>query len=247
MLIVALLALTPVNGMPDITVKPSGTGYIAKARTFEAGQAIAVDSKIAQKAAELCAGKDVEWGRFGSQIVLGKQSSATPPKVSGYYKKFRCIIAETRAYLPAPEDWKPSTGDEADVRRFFDSYYAKRDAGEFAAALAMFQPGAQTDPDASTDGFRAFNKKHGSGARRVTAVTWDVNPSAADHPGVYAALDFVGNYPTTHFYCGYLGLYRRGPGSYEIVREEQNIFERNAETPDPAVLAQMRNEYCRGG
>ncbi len=147
MLIAALITLAPATGMPDITVKASGTGYIAKAGTFEAGQATAVDANIAQKAAELCAGKDVEWGKFGSQISLGKQPSATPPKVSGYYKEFRCIIAETRSFLPAPEDWKPSTADEADVRRFFDSYYAKRDAGEFAAALAMFQPGVQTDPD----------------------------------------------------------------------------------------------------
>lgn len=245
-MIAALLALAPAIGMPDITVKPSGTGYIARAGTFEAGQSTAVDADIARKAAELCAGKDVVWGKFGSQIALEKQPSATPPKVSGYYKEFRCIVAETRAFLPAPADWKPSTADEADVRRFFDSYYAKRDAGEFAAALAMFQSGVQTDPVASADGFRAFNKKLGPGNRRVTAVTWEVNPSAADHPGVYAALDFVGNYPTSHFYCGYLGLYRRGPGSYEIVREEQNIFERSAETPDPVVLAQMRNEYCRG-
>ncbi len=242
MLISALLAIGS-TGLPAVTVKSSTDGYIATVPQFALDQTAAVDSDIADRATELCAGKDVKWGKFGSLTTLGKKPGATPPKVSGYYKEFSCVAAQPRNYAAAPADWQPSSSDDADVRHFFDSYYTKRDGGDFAAALAMFQPGEGFAK--SLDEQRAFNSKLGTGQRRITHVTWYVNPDAAAHPGIFAALDFVGEYKSMHFYCGYLGLYRVGPGSYEIVREEQNMFERNDHAPDLSQLANMRTAACR--
>ena len=76
-------------------------------------------------------------------------------------------------------------------------------------------------------------------------MTWYVNPEASDRPGVYAALDFIGSYSGVHLYCGYIVLYRLGEADYEIVREEQNTFNRSTEELNPDHLAAMRAATCR--
>ena len=147
--------------------------------------------------------------------------------------------------MAAPADWTPTAIDDADVRKVFETYYAKRDSGDSLGALKMFSREAKADPAEFGTRTRKFNAQLGPGRRRITAVSWEINPEAADRPGIYAALDFVGDYPAVHFYCGYIGVYRLGPGKYQIVREEENSFMRAKELPDPAQLTQMRAALCR--
>ena len=156
------------------------------------------------------------------------------------------MAADQRTYVPAQADWKSTAADEADVRRIFESYYASRDSGEFKAALAMFNSKARPESAAWPDKIRLFNSALGAGKRRITGVTWYVNPPSAEVPGIYAAVDFVSDYPNVHFYCGYVVFYRLEPGSYEIVREEQNAFHRGDGDANPDHLAQMRAAACRG-
>lgn len=182
-----LLLLLIAAPQPIVTVKQSGDGYRAEAPKFELADSQAIHDQIARRATELCTGKEVRWGKFGSLTELGREPGASPPKISGYFQEFRCEVPVQRTHHPAPANWKPTPADEADVRSVFDQYYAKRDAGDFEAATAMFQPGVR-DKDGSAEELRAFNRKLGSGKRRVTAVTWYVNPTSAPVPGVYAAL-----------------------------------------------------------
>jgi hypothetical protein len=142
-------------------------------------------------------------------------------------------------------DWNATQADDADVRQVFSSYYAKRDAGDFAGASSMMS--ADTRPTESDHPrLREFNKALGKGTRRITGVTWYVNPASVPRLGAYAALDFVGQYELPHLYCGYLILYRQGSNVYEIVREEQNLVARSEEAMDPTQLEQMRAAMCRG-
>ena len=164
----------------------------------------------------------------------------------GYTKEFSCVAREQASYPAAPADWKASSADEQEAVAVLNSYYAKRDRGDFAGSFAMFQPGVLGDLVSWSAQEAVTNKKIGTGTRRVTGVTWYVNPDAAPHPGIYVAIDFVGDFPSTYFYCGYLALYRRGPGSYEITREEQNMFTHGDGKPDPTQVQQMRSAMCRG-
>lgn len=243
---IALFAAQAIAALPQITVKPLENGYRAEAATFDFWQNSAVFAEIERRAAELCHGKEVKWGNFASMTALGKDPGTTPPKMSGYFQEFSCSQRDRRSYPPAPADWKPSPSDEADARRIFQTYYVRRDRGDFQAAFAMFKEDVLGDPSGWAEQMRTTNAKLGSGNRRVTGVTWYVNPQGADHPGVYAAVDFTGEFPSVHVYCGYLMLYRIGPGSYEITREEQNFFERGDEEANPEHLAQMRAASCRG-
>lgn len=231
--------------LPNITIEQTPKGYTAKVGAFDAREQANVDAEIARRAAEVCKEKQIRWGKFNSLANFGRNPGAEPAPVTGYVHEFSCVPAEQAPYEPAPADWKPSVTDEVDVRTFFHSYYARRDSGDFTTALGMFAPTMQGDPTARADEMRSFNVTLGAGNRRITGVTWYVNPEAAEHPGVYVAIDFVGDYPKVYFYCGYVALYRRGPGSYEITREEQNQFARGDGEADPAQLAQMRASMCR--
>jgi len=235
-----------VSAMPDITIKRSASGYTAAASTFDARITGDVDAEISRRAAELCRDQQVRWGKFSSQAKLGKHPSTEAAPVTDYIREFSCAPVEQSNYEPAPTDWQPNARDLQEARAFFERYYAERDSGDFLAALQMFAPSARGDSASWPAEMFSFNAKLGPGGRRITAVSWELNPEAAEHPGVYVAIDFVGDYPSTYFYCGYLGLYRRAPGSYEIVREEQNQFARADGKADPAQVAQMRAAMCRG-
>ena len=243
MIIAALIGLQAASAVPAVTVEPKGDGFRAEAAAFGVEQSTAVEAEIEQQASELCAGKQIKWGEFGSLTELGKTPGSTPPKISGYYQEFRCVLAEVPNQVALPDNWSPTATDESDVRRFFETYYTTRDAGRFDAAAAMFEPGVQEGRSAEQQ--QEFNRKLGHGKRRITAVTWYVNRPDAPRPGAYIALDFVGNYPNLHVYCGYLMLYRQGPGQYQIAREEQNLFERGDGSADPNQVATMRSAFCR--
>ena len=246
MLGVLFLAAAAASGQPSVTISPAPNGFVAKVETFDGRYQSQIDAEIDRRAAELCAGKTVRWGEFRSDVTIGKQPGAEPPQVSGFSRAFSCVSPVDRNYAPAPADWKPSAADEGHVRQIFQTYYAHRDAGDFRAAKAMFAPGILADDSRWSEQMAEFNAKLGTGRRRVSGVTWYVNPESAPHPGVYVALDFIGDFPRAHFYCGYLVLFRTAEGAYELTREEQNHFDRNDEPVDPVQLAQMRASMCRG-
>lgn len=241
-----LVAAQAVAGLPQISLQATDNGFAIEVSEFDQTQAEAVEAEVGRRAAETCASQTVEWGKFRFDESLGKNLGAEPAKVNAYRREFRCANAAQANFVAAPADWTATAADEADVRTFFETYYARRDADDPRGALAMFRTGMPEDPEEWAKQNRDQIKRLGKGQRRIAAVTWYVNPEAADRPGIYAAIDFTGDYPSVHFYCGYIGLYRKAPGSYEIVREEQNLFEQNQETPDPEQLAQMRAALCRG-
>lgn len=233
------------SGPPAVTIAPTANGFIAEVPTFDGRYQDQIDAEIDKRAAEICKGKTVRWGEFRSDIRIGKPTDPEPPRVSGFSRAFSCTTPIDRNFAAAPADWKPTPADEADVRRVFQTYYARRDAGDFRAARAMFSPETVAGDSSWPKQMAEFNEQVGTGTRRIARLTWYVNPDSAPHPGVYVAVDFVGAFPRTHFYCGYVVLFRAAPGTYEITREEQNRFDRNDEVVDPDQLAQMRAATCR--
>ena len=239
------LALALAVQIPAIMVEQTATGYVARVTPFDLRRGADVDAEIERRAAQLCGVKNIRWGEFRSVTKLGKNPTAEPAPVTGYAKEFSCVAPQVMSYARVPEDWTASSADVNDALRFFEKYYARRDHGDFAGAFTMFSPGTVSDFPSWSKNTASDNKKLGAGTRRVTGVTWDLNPSDAPHPGAYVSIDFVGDFPSTYFYCGYLALYRRGPGAYEVVHEEQNMFAHGDNKADPAQVAQMRADMCR--
>lgn len=245
MFLLLLSALQPTGGLPVMRYSRQGEDHVVEVGDFDPVLGPQIEIEVARRAADLCAGQQVRWGKFKFDEEVGKLPGAGPSQVKSYRREFSCKAADIRTYDPAPADWAATVGDEADVRAIFASYYGKRDGGDFAGSRAMMRPEVQGDLAEWSEQMGAFNRELGKGSRRLTKVSWYVNPETADRPGVYAALDFVGDYPSAHLYCGYIILYRLGAGEYEIVREEQNRFIRNDEAPDPEQLAMIRTASCR--
>ena len=245
MLLILLSTLQAAANLPTMKYSRNGDDHVVEIGAFDPAMGPAVDADIARRALDLCVGKQVRWGKFALKENLGKVPGAMPLQVKSYRREFSCIAADTRTYAAAPADWTASTSDETDVRKVFAAYYGKRDSGDFAGARAMLRPETRSELASWSEQMRALNGQLGQGSRRLTKVTWYVNPEASDRPGVYAALDFIGTYPGVHLYCGYIILYRLSPADYEIVREEQNTFNRGAEAPNPDHLAAMRVATCR--
>lgn len=245
MFLLFMLTLQAAADLPVMKYSRSGGNHVVEVGTFDSTMGPAVEAEIARRALDLCTGKKILWGKFTFEENLGKEPGAQLSQVKSYRREFSCIAADTRTYVAGPADWTASASDEIDVRKHFASYYGKRDGGDYTGALAMMRPETRSDPVSWANQMRLFNRKLEKGSRELTKVTWYVNPEASDRPGVYAALDFIGTYPGVHLYCGYIVLYRLGPANYEIVREEQNTFDRGKEQPNSDHLAAMRAATCR--
>lgn len=239
-----LLTMPALASAVVVNITPNDNGFIAVAPPFTLAEEADVETEVGRRAIELCAGKNVRWGKFGSTAKIDHKSEEAS-KVEDYYREFSCVTPDPRVHSAAPDDWKATPADEEAARAAFHLYYSRRDSGDFLGAAAMFDPAQGLTLSAAEQ--RAFNKRLGSGRREVIRTTWYVNPDGAAHPGVFVALDFIGRYRSMHFYCGYLVLYRLGPGSYEIVREEQNSYQRTEPEPDPAEVTAMRSSLCREG
>lgn len=244
-LIALSLAVQTIVSLPQITVRPRAGGFVLEAKPYDLTITSAVDAEIARRAEGQCAGKSVAWGKFESKNKLGRLPLKKAARVTRDRRAFTCVESREPISVVAPEGWTPSLADDADVRRLFETYYAKRDTGDILGARYMLSPETRSDLTEWGAQVRKFNQQLGRGRRRITAVSWEINPQAADRPGIFAAIDFVGDYPEAHFYCGYIGLYRFGPGKYQIVREEQNSAIRADGKMDASQLSQIRSAMCR--
>lgn len=246
MLVLFWFLIAAAAALPNITVEQTAKGYVARVATFDMRQQLDVDAEIERRATNLCHEQQVHWSEFRSVATLGKNPGSEPAPISGYSKEFTCVATDDAAYASAPTDWQAKPTDLSDANAVFESYYSKRDSGDFDAAFSMFAPDVLSDRTSWAEEMAAQNKRIGSGKRRVTGITWYVNPDQAPHPGIYVAIDFVGEFPKAYFYCGYVVLYRRAPGTYEMTREEQNIYTHGDGTADAAQIAQMKATMCRG-
>lgn len=156
--------------------------------------------------------------------------------------------AETAA--PPDPNWRQSEAQEQAVLARTRAYFAARDSGRYAEAYAMLTPGMQADSDFLTwsRARSEFNRTAGTLQRReLIRVTWYNNPPQAPVAGLYAAVDFNGDFAGLHFLCGFVVWLLQRDGSWRLVSEEQNSAVRAAApNATAAEIAQMRTQAgCR--
>jgi hypothetical protein len=150
---------------------------------------------------------------------------------------------------PVGSDWKPAAGDREKVVALSYAYFAAKDEGRYAPAyeylaerLRQMSPFEQWQASE-----RAFREKAGRvGARHVVEVSWYVNPPDTA-PGLYAAADFKADFAKVEV-CGYVVWLLRRDGTWRLVREEQNILDRESmRDASAAQLARIHDEMgCKG-
>jgi hypothetical protein len=164
------------------------------------------------------------------------------PVVSEFRHEFNCAASADNTHQPAPADWVASPTDDADAQRVALAFAAKRDAGDFDAAYAMFDPVALHDRAGMIAALRKNNPTAG-GSLRVTGIRWLVNKPDLPYPGAFILVSVIGDYPRLHFYCGYIALYRLGPGNYQVVQDLQSFLPIDPSNT-PEHIAAMKTQLC---
>jgi hypothetical protein len=206
-------------------------------------------------ALRLCGDRAPHFGHFewvaDAQIsnVSGEQRPGALALVQELYCGTLPPAPADTAAAPDP-NWRQSAEQEQVVRARTSAYFAAKDSGRFADAYAMLTPQMQADADLQTwSGAAAdFNRRAGAlRNRQLIRVTWYNNPPQAPVAGLYAAVDFNGDFAGLHFLCGYVVWLLQRDGSWRLVREEQSSAAlADAPTASAAQIAQIRTQTgCR--
>ncbi len=126
------------------------------------------------------------------------------------------------------------------------AYFAAKDSGRFADAYSNFSPSQkQTVPfNGWKTQLESFYRTAGSvQGRTIQKITWYKDPPNTA-PGVYAAVDFTGQFPNLSLYCGFVAWRQQDDGALEIVREEANSIEKSvAEKMTPEMMQRARSQF----
>jgi hypothetical protein len=245
MSILAALLLAATSPAPEIRSEALGDRryrivLTAPGLTLAEGQ-----DKATEEAVRLCGGPPVTLGhyRFNSEERRAGASGERTPIALTLEQEADCG-AGPPPHAPVPSGWEPTRADMDAVLDFTVRYFAARDAGRYEEAWSLLTPSMQEmSPLAQWQARQAaFNRRSGGGlGRRPVAITWYDNPSGAPHPGIFAAVDFVGKSKELLFVCGYLVWLRQPDGSWRLTREEEGTLGRaQSRASSPEQLAQAR-------
>lgn len=126
------------------------------------------------------------------------------------------------------KELSPAGTQDERVEAFSRQYFLAQDEGRYRDAYGMMTASQQQLLPFSRWNFleQDFGARAGKLIRRdIRKVTWYRDPPQAA-PGVYAAVDFAGEYANTSLYCGYLVLSQQADGTFLVLREERNVIDK---------------------
>jgi len=255
MLAIALLLQSSVTPAPLITHERVETDHY-RLRMVAPGISNVEVAQVAllSTARELCGARQPHFGHFewvANEALAPGATEATPGALALIQEVYcgREPPAPPETAAPPDPNWQRSEVQEQQILARTRAYFAAKDSGRYADAYAMLTPGMQAESDftAWSRGVSDFNSRAGSAqGRRLIRVSWYNNPPQAPVPGLYAAVDFNGDFANLHFLCGYVVWLLQTDGSWRLVREEQSSATRaDAPDADAAQIAQIRAQYCR--
>jgi Protein of unknown function (DUF4019) len=124
--------------------------------------------------------------------------------------------------------WVPSSQLEEQATTVATKYFKNFDAGKFDNAYAMLAKVFQQN--ASREQFIGYGEKVardtvGLTSRTFTKITWTKDPSNGPFKGIFAAIDFIGEYVKAKRNCGYIVLYQAPKEEgFKVLRIENNYL-----------------------
>lgn len=256
-LLLAFLQPTAGAPGPSITHERVGeNGYKLRLIVPTAADGEAASRLLDRTVSSLCGALHPRYGRWELTEAIPRPGSATPAPPAELIQEITCEAepapaAETAAATLVDPAWTASGADEQAVRAGTDAFFGARDDGRFSEAFTFLAPnygGGQTLEEFTTAN-RTFNRENGRKiARRLVGVTWYNNNLSGAPPGIYAAVDFVADYESLHFSCGYVIWQLQPDRSWRLVTVNQAVARRSS-APDASAgeLAEMRAHMrCRG-
>ncbi|MTV38722.1 DUF4019 domain-containing protein [Duganella radicis] len=155
-------------------------------------------------------------------------------------------VLNARMGQDVSSQWRASSAQIERVESLSRLYFAAKDDARYQEAYAVLTPSQHQQTPFARWSFLAqdFNAQAGKLIQRdFKKITWYRNPPQAP-AGVYAAVDFSGEYANTSLYCGYLVLVEQPDGAFLILREEQNVVDKDtAAKLKPGELDGLRAQF----
>lgn len=241
----------------DVSHERVGDGrYLLRATVPNSNDVAAAQRVLVPTARRLCAGLPHHFGRcrWTAMERVDNSGARAEPQSITIEQELHCganppPVVTLQPGVPDP-GWRPAPTDDAAVRATTETFFAAREAGRFDDAYRLYDRTMQATSSAAefAETARRLNAERGRRrALRTVAVTWYDQPPNAPVPGVYAAVDFVGDYENAHVMCGYALWLLQPDRTWRMVTLVENIFLRN-DAPNPTAdeLAQTRAMFrCR--
>ncbi|MYM23951.1 DUF4019 domain-containing protein [Duganella sp. FT135W] len=155
--------------------------------------------------------------------ALCQASKAACDKLMEEFQAMNARMAESLS-----PKWQASSEQKERVEALSRKYFSLKQGGQYQEAYAMLSAAQQQQMSFARWSLLAqdFNARAGQPiSLDIKKVTWYHNPPQAA-PGTYAAVDFSGAHANTSLYCGYIVLSEQADGSFLIMREEQNVIDK---------------------
>ena len=177
------------------------------------------------EAKRICGARAARFGRY--QFEHSEPISPNAKKVPFLLKQeIQCVEgASAPTTVVTDPKWRPTPEQQRLVVELTERYFRLRDSGDYKQAGTLV---AGTLPFKDwLAGAEKFNQLAGQVRhRKVEKVTWYKDPPGGPAPGVYAAIDFTGQFANIDIYCGYVVWHEAQDGMFRLLREEQNYISR---------------------
>jgi hypothetical protein len=125
--------------------------------------------------------------------------------------------------------WIPTTDQRQAVIKTVQTYLDDIESGQYVDAYRMMAEGNKRSLplESFTEAEQKFKALAGSlKFWRILKVTWTKDPSQAPAPGVYAAVDLMGQFANVDRDCGYIVLFQSPlGGDFMVARTENNYLD----------------------
>jgi len=237
-----IMLLLAASAAPQISSEPIDSNRFRLSISGQIGSVDEAQSELLTTARRLCGKRAASFGtyRFKQLEQLDAAAAKRKPLSLTMEQELWCGIAATVTDPAAARgpDWQPSDADQQAVLAASYTYFAAKDSGRYDKAWAVLSNTMKSaSPALDWKGEAAeFNRKAGPvRARRVTELTWYNNPSDAPQPGIYVAADYSADFERLEFLCGYLMWLLQPDGSFRLVREEQNMLDKETARKVPSL------------
>jgi hypothetical protein len=235
----------------DIQVeKLDENSYRLTLKSFSSADVAAGQQELMPEARRVCGNKSVRLGRYEFRKLEPVRPDAQRTQLLLRQDVHCGDVANAPAAAPAAPagEWRPSAEQVQQVVAQTNGYFAAKDSGDYRGAYDYWATNLPSGNWQSLEQWQPTAEKFNAQAgrvrnRTVTKVTWYNKPPQASASGIYAAVDFSGEFEKVGIYCGYLIWHLSPDGRFRLIREEQNFVDnamRAQLKPDELVAARAK-------
>jgi hypothetical protein len=213
----------------EVQVQKRGEdSYVFVLRSVVSNTLAAAQQELLPEAKRICGDRLPRFGRY--QFEHSEPVSPAAKQAPFLLKQeIQCINeASPPTTVVTSPNWRPTELEQGNILELTGRYFRFKDTGDYQQARQLLGPTLRfEDWLAATE---KFNQQAGAVRhRKVEKVTWYKDPPNGPPPGIYAAVDFTGEFANIGIYCGYVVWYRGQDDMTRLLREEQNYISREVQ------------------